>query len=76
MVEAVGEQNEIEATSGTGKQIYRANNMRAKLLEAANCWTGMCYFVKNVMRVCQKELTKEPLIFRFHPYQAICRGVI
>lgn len=50
MVEAAGERNEIEATFGTGKRIYRANNIRAKLPETADCWTAMCYFVKNVMK--------------------------
>ena len=50
MVKAVGERNEIEATFGTGKRIYRANNIRAKLPNTARCWTGMCYFVKNVMK--------------------------
>ena len=25
-------------------------NIRAKLPETAECWTGMCYFVKNVMK--------------------------
>ena len=50
MAEAVGKRNEIEATFGTGKRIYRANNIRAKLPETANCWTAMCYFVKNVMK--------------------------
>jgi hypothetical protein len=50
MAEAVGERNEIEATFGTGKRIYRANNIRAKLPQTANCWTAMCYFVKNVMK--------------------------
>jgi hypothetical protein len=48
--EAVGERNEIEATFGTGKRIYRANNIRAKLPETADCWTAMCYFAKNVMK--------------------------
>jgi hypothetical protein len=50
MGEAVGERNEIEATFGTGKRIYRANNIRAKLPETADCWTAVCYFVKNVMK--------------------------
>ncbi|MFS2806382.1 transposase [Parabacteroides distasonis] len=50
MAETVGERNEIEATFGTGKRIYRANNIRAKLPETADCWTAMCYFVKNVMK--------------------------
>lgn len=50
MAEAVGERNEIEATFGTGKRVYRANNIRVKLPETADCWTAMCYFVKNVMK--------------------------
>ena len=50
MAKAAGERNEVEAAFGTGKRIYRANNVRAKLPETANCWTGMCYFVKNVMK--------------------------
>ncbi|MEG0796945.1 MAG: transposase [Odoribacter sp.] len=53
---AVGERNEIEATFVTGKRIYRANNIRAKLPETANCWTGMCYFVKNVMEFLRELL--------------------
>lgn len=47
---AVGDRNEIECSFGTGKRIYRANNIRAKLPDTARCWTGMCYFVKNVMK--------------------------
>ncbi len=47
---AVGERNEVECSFGTGKRVYRANNIRAKLPDTARCWTGMCYFVKNVMR--------------------------
>ena len=49
MAKAVGDRNEVECSFGTGKRIYRANNIRAKLPETARCWTGMCYFVKNVM---------------------------
>lgn len=56
LVNAVGQRNEIEATFGTGKRIYRANNIRAKLPETANCWTGMCYFVKNVMKFLRELL--------------------
>lgn len=56
VAKAVGERNEIEATFGTGKRIYRANNIRAKLPETANCWTGMCYFVKNVMEFLRELL--------------------
>lgn len=56
MAEAVGERNEIEATFGTGKRIYRANNIRAKLPQTADCWTAMCYFVKNVMKFLKELL--------------------
>lgn len=50
MAKAIGERNEIECSFGTGKRIYRANDIRAKLPDTARCWTGMCYFVKNVMK--------------------------
>ena len=46
----VGERNEVEYSFDTGKRIHRANNIRAKLPKTAECWTGMCYFVKNVMK--------------------------
>ena len=50
MTKAIGERNEVECSFGTGKRIYRANNIRAKLPDTARCWTGTCYFVKNVMK--------------------------
>ena len=50
MAKAVGRRNEIECSFGTGKRVYRANDIRAKLPDTARCWTGMCYFVKNVMK--------------------------
>lgn len=50
MAKAAGERNEIECSFGTGKRIYRANDIRAKLPDTARCWTGMCYFIKNVMK--------------------------
>lgn len=46
----VGERNGVECSFGTGKRVYRSNNIRAKLPETAEYWTGMCYFVKNVMK--------------------------
>ena len=49
MAKDVGDRNEVECSFGTGKRIYRANNIRAMLPETARCWTGMCYFVKNVI---------------------------
>ena len=40
----------IHAAFGTSKRVYRANNIRAKLPGTAECWTGMCYFVKNLTK--------------------------
>ena len=51
--EAAGERNEIEATFGTGKRVCRANDIRAKLPETADCRTAMCYFAKNVKKSLQ-----------------------
>ena len=42
--------NEIECSFGTGKRIYRANDIRAKLPDTARCRTEMCYFVKKVIK--------------------------
>jgi len=50
MVRNIGERNEVEATFGTGKRVYRANNIRAKLAATGESWTGACYFTKNVMK--------------------------
>jgi hypothetical protein len=50
MAKASGDRNEIERTFGVGKSVYRANNIRAKLPDTARCWTGMCYFIKNLMK--------------------------
>ena len=47
---ATGKRNEIECSFGTGKRVYQANDIRAKLPDTAECWTGMCYFAKNVMK--------------------------
>lgn len=41
---------EIEATFGTEKRVYRANNIRAKLPETGESWIAACYFSKNVMK--------------------------
>lgn len=54
MAKAVGERNEVECSFGTGKRVYRANNIRAKLPKTAECWTGMCYFVKNEMKILRE----------------------
>ena len=47
---AIGERNEVEATFGTSKRVYRANNIRAKLDDTADTWIGACFFAKNVMK--------------------------
>lgn len=46
----MGKRNEAESTFGTGKRIYRADNVRAKLPNTADAWTALCFFVKNVMK--------------------------
>lgn len=50
MAKYSGERNEIEATFGTGKRVYRADNIRAKLADTGNSWCAACYFAKNVMK--------------------------
>lgn len=50
MAKAVSERKEVECSFDSGKRIYRANNIRAKRPGTARCWTGMCYFVINVMK--------------------------
>ncbi|HCC87611.1 MAG TPA: hypothetical protein DEQ17_05215, partial [Prevotella sp.] len=47
---AIGERNEIEATFGTSKRVYRANDIRAKLDNTADTWIGACFFAKNAMK--------------------------
>ena len=53
---AVGGRNEIEATFGTGKRVYGANNIRAKLADTADTWIGACFFSKNVMKFLRELL--------------------
>ncbi|GAA6529090.1 hypothetical protein LPYR103PRE_10630 [Segatella asaccharophila] len=56
MARNVGERNEVEATFGTGKRIYRANNIRAKRADTGASWVGACYFVKNRMKFFRELL--------------------
>lgn len=65
IVKAIGERNEIECSFGTGKRIYRVNDIRAKLPDTARCWTGMCYFVKNVMKFLKELCLALTEIWRF-----------
>ena len=50
MAQAIRDRNEVECSFGTGKRIYRADNIRAKLPNTAECWTEMCYFAENVIK--------------------------
>jgi hypothetical protein len=43
-----GVRNGVEAVFGTGKRVYRANNITAKLPDTGDTWTAMCYLVKNL----------------------------
>ena len=47
---AIGERNEVEATFGTSKRVYWANDIRAKIDDTADTWIGACFFAKNVMK--------------------------
>jgi hypothetical protein len=40
MARNVGERNEVEVTFGTGKRIYRANNIRAKRSDMGASWVA------------------------------------
>ena len=68
--------NEIECSFGTGKRIYRANDIRAKLPDTARCWTGMCYFVKNVMKFLRELCLVLTEIWRFFIYFVTMRSHI
>ena len=41
------ERNEIEATFGTFKRVYRANDIRAKLDNTADTWIGVASSLKT-----------------------------
>lgn len=74
MSQAVGDRNEIEATFGTGKRVYRANNIRAKLPDTAASWIGSCYFVKNLMKFLRELCLVLTEICRFLAWWVISRG--
>ena len=67
---AIGERNEVEATFGTSKRVYRANNIRAKLDETADTWIGACFFAKNVMKFLRGLLRLIFEIFCQKPFRA------
>ena len=75
-VSAILSCNEIECSFGTGKRIYRANDIRAKLPDTARCWTGMCYFVKNVMEFLRELCLALTEIWRFFIIVVAMRGYV
>lgn len=62
---AAGLRNEIEATFGTSKRCYDANDIRAKRPDTAECWNSMCYFAKNVMKFLGELLSAIIEFFEF-----------
>ena len=76
MAKAIGKRNEIECSFGTGKRIYRANDIRAKLPDTARCWTGMCYFVKNVMKFLRELCLALTEILRIFIVIVTMRGYV
>ena len=50
---ALCERNEIEATFGTSKRVYRANDIRAKLDNTADTWIGACFFAKILLKYAE-----------------------
>lgn len=74
MAKAVGQRNEIECSFGTGKRVYQANDIRDKLPETAECWTGICYFTKNVMKFFRELCHTLYDLLRFFILVAFWRG--
>ena len=70
---AICERNEIEATFGTSKRVYRANDIRAKLENTADTWIGACFFAKNVMKFLRGLLC---LIFAKTGFEALKKRVV
>ena len=70
---ALCERNEIEATFGTSKRVYRANDIRAKLDNTADTWIGACFFAKNVMKFLRRLLC---LIFAKTGFEALKKRVV
>ena len=70
---ALCERNEKEATFGTSKRVYRANDIRAKLDNTAGTWIGACFFAKNVMKFLRRLLC---LIFAKTGFEALKKRVV
>jgi len=46
----MGKRNEAKSTFETGKRVYNANDVRAKLPDTADVWTAACFLAKNAMK--------------------------
>ena len=55
-IEDNGVRNGVEATFGTGKRVYKANNIRAKLPDTGDTWTALCYLVKNIKKFLKEVI--------------------
>ena len=51
-----GVRNAVEATFGTAKRVYRADDIRAKLPDTADTWTAMCFLAKNIRKFLKELL--------------------
>ena len=49
-LKASGERNAVEASFGTAKRRFRANNIRAKLPDTARSWIASCFLAKNLKK--------------------------
>lgn len=67
------ERNEIEATFGTGKRVYRANDIRAKLPNTAVSWIGACFFAKNIKKFLRELFVS---ILEIRDFLARLRGFL
>ena len=68
------ERNGVEATFGTAKRIYGANDIRAKLGETARTWIAACFFVKNLKKFLMGLLC---LLFgKFHKLRQIRHDIV
>lgn len=64
------ERNEIEASFGTAKRIYGANDIRAKRPDTSVSWIGACFFVKNIKKFLRGLFVS---IFRLREFGPLLR---
>ena len=65
-----GVRNGVEASFGTGKRVYHANDIRAKLPDTGDTWTAMCFLVKNV-----KKFLKDLLFGLFRKWGILPKNI-